>query len=623
MIKMKIEFFFKLFNNIKSEHESKHLAFLELKALFGEINPISNVLDILRKKSFDNFTDEENRIQDSLMQELPYGDLHGYYGTKDELIDITSLVKRLAYTKEIYIVLLSEENSSTILTKLYPNGIEDKNVQIYKNDKLVLFRIITHQYYLEKSQYISKLSRNEEEINKNIDTLLKHLFVNQYRIPASSTMAVGKRLIDYFAIREEPSLYLNHYMHPYKGKFHPKMVRALINYVYPNQTGLILDNFCGSGTTLVEAGYMNIDSVGVEINPLSALMCNVKTNSVKIEPSILKEEIEKLLEELKIQFENFNFAKKGQSKLLGYISTNGQDKLKPIPSNKIALEAKEKSKLLRGPLKDDISKVEEIIITRDIINDSEDELIKEFLQLSLSGTISDINRRTRKSFLEAFEVRLKDLYHRIYLFNKLNETLDFGKPKSETFISDTREMNEIKEETIDAIINSPPYSTALDYIRNDEPQLILLNLVKSFEELEKNMMGNPRVNFDRNEMNKMMQSDNNLVFSSSNEGKRFVKILMDNNREDAGLRAFKFYLDMYFSLKEMFRVQKSGTKCAIVIGNNHFKVNDHYQEIANDVVLEEIGISIGYKKDLVILRELEKSSTGNIRKESIIILQKP
>ncbi len=604
MIKMKIEFFFKLFNNIKSEHESKHLAFLELKALFGEVNPISNVLDILRKKSFDNFTDEENRIQDSLMQELPYGDLHGYYGTKDELIDITSLVKRLAYTKEIYIVLPSEENSLTILTKVYPNGIEGKNVQICKNDKQVLFRIITHQYYLEKSQYISKLSRNEEEINKNIDTLLKHLFVNQYRIPASSTMAVGKRLIDYFAIREEPSLYLNHYMHPYKGKFHPKMVRALINYVYPNQTGLILDNFCGSGTTLVEAGYMNIDSVGVEINPLSALMCNVKTNSVKIEPSKLKEEIEKLLEELKIQFENFNFAKKGQSKLIGYISTNGQDELKPILLNKIALEAKEKSKLLRRPLKEDISKVEEIIIARDIINDSEDELIKEFLRLSLSGTISDINRRTRKSFLEAFEVRLKDLYHRLYLFNKLNETLDFGIPESATFISDTREMTEIKEETIDAIINSPPYSTALDYIRNDEPQLILLNLVKSFEELEKNMMGNPRVNFDRNEMNRMIQSDNNLVFSSSNEGKRFVKILMDNNREDAGLRAFKFFLDMHFSLKEMFRVQKPGTKCAIVIGNNHFKVNDHYLEIANDVVLEEIGISIGYKKDLVILREL-------------------
>jgi hypothetical protein len=40
-------------------------------------------------------------------------------------------------------------------------------------------------------------------------------FEGLYRIPASSTMAVGKRLEDYFAIREEQSLYLTHVWHPY------------------------------------------------------------------------------------------------------------------------------------------------------------------------------------------------------------------------------------------------------------------------------------------------------------------------------------------------------------------------------------------------------------------------
>ncbi|MCG3254480.1 MAG: hypothetical protein H7646_00270 [Candidatus Heimdallarchaeota archaeon] len=73
----------------------------------------------------------------------------------------------------------------------------------------------------------------------------------------------------------------------------------------------------------------------------------------------------------------------------------------------------------------------------------------------------------------------------------------------------------------------------------------------------------------------------------------------------------------------MFRVQKKGSKCAIVIGNNHFKVNDFYEEIANDVVLEQMGISLGYQKDRVVHRELQKSSAGNIRKESIIFLLKP
>ena len=82
-------------------------------------------------------------------------------------------------------------------------------------------------------------------------------------------MQVGKRLEDYFTIREEPSLHLTHYMHPYKGKFHPKMARALLNYVYPSSNGFVMDNFAGSGTLLVESTLMGLDSIGIEGSTLS------------------------------------------------------------------------------------------------------------------------------------------------------------------------------------------------------------------------------------------------------------------------------------------------------------------------------------------------------------------
>ncbi len=623
-IEMIVYYFFKIFNNIKSNHESEILAKLELEGLLGNVEEIRNVTDICMTSPFSLFNDETVRIQDILTNELPYGRIHGYFTTRDTLEDITAMISRLSYTKEIFIILqLSNQTVNELLSIIIPLTTQDKNLRYYIQKKHVLFHIITNQYYLEKSQYISKLSRDENEVDNNFETLSKHLFINQYRIPASSTMAVGKRLVDYFAIREEPSLYLNHYMHPYKGKFHPKMVRALINYVYPKNKGIILDNFSGSGTTLVESGFMGLESFGVEINPLSALMCNVKTNSLKIRANVLKQEFETLLEELKKEYQNFKFLSTGQSTLMGFMPSEGEDKKEKIKLDNISVEALEKSKLLKGPLKVDIKKIEEILIARNIIEKLDNKLIKEFFLLSLSGTISDMNRRTRKSFLEAFEERTRDLYLRIYLFEKLNDLLKIEIPNSFTFISDTRDMKELKDDSVDAIVNSPPYSTALDYIRNDEPQLILLNLVKSFEDLERNMMGNPRVNFDRNELTKMIETDNNLVFNSSPEGKRFVKLLIDNNRADAGLRVFKFFMDMYFSLKEMFRVQKKGSKCAIVIGNNHFKIDDHFQEIANDLVLEELGVSLGYEKDRIIYRELQKSSSGNIRKESIIILKKP
>ena len=621
---MTVSYFFKLFNNIKSSHESEILASIEIESLFGEVDTINNIVDLLLKTPFSYFTKQGTRIQDILTMELPYGEIQGYFCKKNNFEDITSLAQRLAYTREIFVLVETKNLSSEeIRKKIYPRSIPNKNISYFEAEEYVLFRIITDQFYLEKSQYISKLSRNEEEVDRNTETLSSHLVKNLTRIPASSTMAVGKRLVDYFSIREEPSLYLNHYMHPYKGKFHPKMVRSLINYVLPSNQGVVLDNFCGSGTTLVEASFMGLDSLGVEINPLSSLMCNVKTSSIKINPEELKTTIANLLEDLKKEFQEYTFSKKGQATLTGFVGKEENKEEKREATNKIAIEASEKIKQLKGPLQQDLQKIEQIILTREKINKFQDDPIKDFLILSLSGTISDVDRRTKKEFLEVFEERLHDLYLRIYLFNKLNELLKIKIPSSHTYVSDTRDMKEIANESVDAIVNSPPYSTALDYIRNDEPQLILLNLVESFEELEKNMMGNPRVNFDRSELNRMINSDDNLVFRSSKDGKKYVKLLMDNNRADAGLRVFKFFLDMYFSLKEMFRVQKKGSKCAIVIGNNHFKINDYYKEIANDVVLEQMGLSIGYKKDRVIQRELEKSSSGNIRKESIIFLQKP
>ena len=43
-----------------------------------------------------------------------------------------------------------------------------------------------------------------------------------------------------------------HGLHPYLGKFPPQLAEALIRRHCP-EGGLVLDPFCGSGTTLVEA----------------------------------------------------------------------------------------------------------------------------------------------------------------------------------------------------------------------------------------------------------------------------------------------------------------------------------------------------------------------------------
>lgn len=607
------DWYFKLFNNIKSEHEAKDLARLELESLFGNVEPIYNFADKLREEPLSKFINSSTRLQDFITHELPYGKIHGYYGVSDSKKEVNKLVRRLAYTREIYVIVNSDEPPESYAKEIFPEGVFRKNFHYFKVEDFICFRFITHQYFLEKSEYISKLSRNEKEVERNVDILFSHLIDNIYRIPASSTLSIGKRLQDYFAIREEPSLYLTHYFHPYKGKFHPKMVRALLNYIYPYDKGVVLDNFAGSGTLLVEATTIGLDSLGVEINPLSVLMSNVKCKSFLFNIDQLNKEINNYFEKVRTALLAYHNAKKGQLSF----STGTHLEINSISQKSEILSSK-----LKNYLRDKNEVIPQVLICREILKDVQNDDIRDFLLLSLSGTISDVARRTREQFLDVFKDRVNNLYLRIFLFNKLNEVLKINLGKSKTYVGDTRNMKGvIDSNSIDGIVNSPPYSVALDYIKNDFPQLVLLELTDSIEKLEMDMMGNPKVNYDKKSLFEKVERESNPLTTSETANK-IVKYLFSKGRQQAGLRSFKFYTDMNESLKEMYRVMKKNSRCAIVMGNNHFMVGDQYVEIPNDKVILELAQKIGFTLDRFIGRNLQKSSEGNIREETILILKK-
>ncbi len=66
-----------------------------------------------------------------------------------------------------------------------------------------------------------------------------------------------------------------HRLHPYLGKFIPQLVEIFLRkYFQPGQT--VLDPFCGSGTTLVQANELGIHAVGYDISAFNVLLCRVK-----------------------------------------------------------------------------------------------------------------------------------------------------------------------------------------------------------------------------------------------------------------------------------------------------------------------------------------------------------
>ncbi len=75
-----------------------------------------------------------------------------------------------------------------------------------------------------------------------------------------------------------------HGIHEYKGKFNPQLVRSLMNVVDVD-ADLLIDPFCGSGTSLIEAGRLGVHAIGVDRSPIAVLLARAKTAAL-IAPDI-------------------------------------------------------------------------------------------------------------------------------------------------------------------------------------------------------------------------------------------------------------------------------------------------------------------------------------------------
>ena len=70
----------------------------------------------------------------------------------------------------------------------------------------------------------------------------------------------------------------NHGLHKYPAKFIPHFPEWALRYIGKSTKKLnVLDPFCGSGTTLVEAGLLGHNCYGCDISPLASVITEAKT----------------------------------------------------------------------------------------------------------------------------------------------------------------------------------------------------------------------------------------------------------------------------------------------------------------------------------------------------------
>ena len=83
-----------------------------------------------------------------------------------------------------------------------------------------------------------------------------------------------------------------HGIHPYPAMMIPQVARRLIE-MYGRKGDVLLDPYCGTGTTLLEGMLANLKSTGTDLNPLARLIAKVKTTPVELDQ--LDQEIENFI----------------------------------------------------------------------------------------------------------------------------------------------------------------------------------------------------------------------------------------------------------------------------------------------------------------------------------------
>lgn len=104
-----------------------------------------------------------------------------------------------------------------------------------------------------------------------------------------------------------------HGIHPYKGKYIPQLVEYFLDShideykkeVYFKPDDIVLDPFAGSGTTLIVANELGINSIGMDISEFNCMIMNAKLADYNL--LMLKPVLYKYLNDL-IKFSEDNFS---------------------------------------------------------------------------------------------------------------------------------------------------------------------------------------------------------------------------------------------------------------------------------------------------------------------------
>lgn len=399
----------------------------------------------------------------------------------------------------------------------------------------------------------------------------------------------------------------------YREGYSHTLIKELLYRSGLKKSEYVLDPFCGSGTTIVEAALNGYSGIGIDINPMSAFISSVKCRSYSdSELNSLQELVKRLLKSIKEE----------------------------VVTDEYKLKYQEVEKFFSK------EKYERLIAIRQFIDSIKESIgikIYELLLCAYICIIEDVSNRKRDgNGLKTLPSKVTDVEE--YYLKKLNEMLldienhriskdvisilDFGDAKSLSITVD--KYSNILKRQLGAIMYSPPYANSFDYFESYKMEVILADYADSMKEISgyrqqavESFVGRSDKRDNTRDFIEWMakEIESAIPEKEMRTGKR------DSRTRKVPKMIKGYFTDMERVISESSKVLSTGKKCYIVVDQSAYIG----RIVPSDLFLAAIGEYYGFNVvDIIICRAAKTSGQqtqlypylASSLRESIVVLEK-
>jgi DNA modification methylase len=402
--------------------------------------------------------------------------------------------------------------------------------------------------------------------------------------------------------------------------FPPHLIDEYVKRFGLQDSQTLLDPFCGTGTTIVEAKMLGIPSIGIEAHPMSHFASQVKVDW-SVSPEGLLEHARRVAElaTKKLEADGIEDAP------FFHLNSSQKLKLRKLDS--------EQTKLL---LKDSISPLplHKTLVLIEALNQKHQEPYYRHERLALAKALvfsisnlrfgPEVGIGKLQADTPVINVWLAEVQKMAHDLKNLQQHKNTN---AVAYLADSRQLTALlKPNTIDAVITSPPYPNEKDYTRTTRLESVLLGFINSHAELQalkrKLVRSNTRTVYKDDDDDRWVTNHPEIQRIAADIERRRIALGKTSGFERMYARVTKLYFGgMSRHLAELRQILKPGAQLAYVVGDqaSYLRIM-----IRTGQLLADIAQSLGYEVvNIDLFRTRLATATREQLREEVVVLRWP